>query len=67
MNYDIILRYCKGLGWIGLVLVADKDYNFEEVYRTGIHHQDRAMAQYRVDEWISKHYDYEKGELNASF
>lgn len=49
--YDIVLRFCGGVGWLGIVKMENEDH---ERYRTGAHHKTREMALQRCDEWVSK-------------
>lgn len=49
--YDIILRYCGSVGWLGMVQEVGSEH---ELYRTGAHHQTREMVLQRCDEWIEK-------------
>ena len=50
MTYDIVLRYCGSVGWLGIII----NEKGEESYRTGRHHKNRAMALRRCDEWLER-------------
>ncbi len=57
MYFDIIVRYCGSVGWLGILMVNDK-----EVYRTGKHQTSAAKSLEAVEQYIAK--KYKNKEIN---